>query len=99
MKSEELKKYYIRLHNSVDHTPVEGTDLIDAATKLYEIKSEQEPEGFMIGIIGEGYEAGTSPEDEDNIYYFSNSLVASNAGDHIFAKRLDEYTKEVISED
>ena len=99
MKSEELKNYYIRLHNSSDYASIEGTDLIDAATRLYEAKSEQDPEGFMVGIIGEGYEAGAGPEDEDNIYYFSNSLVASNAGDHAFAKRLDEHAQEVISED
>lgn len=93
------KTFFVRFHASHDYSRTCGNDLIDAATKLYEKMLAEQTEDFMVGVIGEGYKEGTSPDIDDNIFYFSNSVIAANAGDYNFSKQLDEYANKVIKDE
>ena len=68
--------------------PCKGDDMIDAATRLYE-KLCEDRDVFFVSVLGQGYEKGLRPR-EDNIKYFLNEVVVANAGEYNNANRLKE---------
>jgi hypothetical protein len=76
--------------------PCKGDDVIDAATRLYE-KLCKDRDVFFVSVLGQGYEKGVRPT-EDNIKYFLNEVVVANAGEYNNANKLKEIVT-IIDED
>jgi len=87
-----VKDYLINLGGAYGvFLPCKGNDLIDAATRLYE-KLCKDRDVFFVSVLGQGYEKGVQPTDE-NIKYFLNEVVVANAGEYNNANKL----KEIVS--
>jgi len=86
-------KFFVKLHVNDNFELIEGDSLLEAATVLYE-KKARNYDDFMVGLIGMGYESHLN-ENDDNLRYFCNSVVAANAGDHAFSKALDDYSENI----
>jgi len=76
--------------------PCKGQDMIDAATNLYEALCKDR-DVFFVSVLGQGYEKGKKPND-DNIKYFLNEVVVANAGEYANANKLKDIVT-VIDED
>lgn len=92
-----MNEYYIKLSNQLGYMLCKGDNLIDAATNLYE-KLSKERDSFLVSIICDGYKKGEKPTD-NNIRLFTGAMVAANAGDYEFSKRLEAYAKKIGEED
>lgn len=84
-----MKDYLINLGGAHGvFLPCKGDDMVDAATNLYEALCKDR-DVFFVSVLGQGYEKGQKPTD-DNIKYFLNEVVVANAGEYNNANRLKE---------
>ncbi len=92
-----MKDYLVNLGGAHGiFLPCKGDDVIDAATRLYE-KLCKDRDVFFVSVLGQGYEKGVRPT-EDNIKYFLNEVVVANAGEYNNANKLKEIVT-IIDED